>query len=87
MQITLEGHDRPVPAQPGDTLLDSLLRAGLPFPFACQAGNCGSCKCELVSGQVQELAYSAHALSAAERTRGLVLACRTQVWSDTVIRL
>ena len=87
MQITLEGHDRPVPAQPGDTLLDSLLRAGLPFPFACQTGTCGSCKCELVSGKVQELDYSEHALSAAERTRGLVLACRTQVWSDTVIRL
>ncbi|HKU47605.1 MAG TPA: 2Fe-2S iron-sulfur cluster-binding protein [Burkholderiales bacterium] len=87
MQITLEGHAQPVPAQPGDTLLDSLLRAGLPFPFACQTGNCGSCRCELVSGKVQELDYSEHALSAADRARGLVLACRTQVWSDTVIRL
>lgn len=87
MQITLEGHDQPVPVQEGDTLLASLLRAGLPFPFACQTGNCGSCKCELVSGKVEELAYSEHALSAAERARGLVLACRTQVWSDAVIRV
>jgi len=86
MQITLEGHDRLVPAQAGDLLLESLLRAGLPFPFACQTGNCGSCKCELVSGNVQELVYSEHALTAAERARGVVLACRTQVRSDTVIR-
>ena len=60
MQITLEGHARPVPAQAGDTLLAALLRAGLAFPFSCQTGNCGTCKCELVSGEVHELAYSEH---------------------------
>jgi CDP-4-dehydro-6-deoxyglucose reductase/ferredoxin-NAD(P)+ reductase (naphthalene dioxygenase ferredoxin-specific) len=86
MQITLEGHGEPVPVQAGDTVLASLLRAGLAFPFSCQAGNCGTCKCELVSGDVHELEYSEHALSAAERARGIVLACRTQVWDDTVIR-
>ncbi len=62
MQITLEGHDRPVPVEAGDTILASLLRAGVPFPFSCQAGNCGTCKCELVSGDVLELEYSEHAL-------------------------
>jgi CDP-4-dehydro-6-deoxyglucose reductase/ferredoxin-NAD(P)+ reductase (naphthalene dioxygenase ferredoxin-specific) len=86
MQITLEGHDRPVPVEAGDTILASLLRAGVPFPFSCQAGNCGTCKCELVSGDVLELEYSEHALSAQERARGLILACRAQVWDDTVVR-
>src|SRR5688572_21334829 len=86
MQITLEGRDGPVPVEAGDTILASLLRAGVPFPFSCQAGNCGTCKCELVSGDVVELEYSEHALSAQERARGLILACRTQVWDDTVVR-
>jgi ferredoxin len=86
VQITLLGYPEPVPVQAGDTLLTSLLRAGLAFSFSCQAGNCGSCKCEIVSGDVRELEYSEHALSAAERTRGIVLACRTQVLDDTVIR-
>jgi naphthalene 1,2-dioxygenase ferredoxin reductase component len=86
MQITLEGHDRPVPVEAGDTILASLLRAGVPFPFSCQSGNCGTCKCELVSGDVLELEYSEHALSAEERARGLILACRAQVWDDTVVR-
>jgi ferredoxin len=86
MQITLLGHPDPVPVQAGDTLLASLLRAGLAFPFSCQAGNCGTCKCEVVSGAVHELEYSEQALSAAERTRGIVLACRTEVLNDTVIR-
>ena len=86
MQITLEGHPEPVPAQSGDTVLASLLRAGIAFPFCCQAGNCGTCKCELVSGDVHELAYSEHALPTDERARGLVLACRAQVRDNTVIR-
>jgi ferredoxin-NAD(P)+ reductase (naphthalene dioxygenase ferredoxin-specific) len=86
MQITLEGHDRPVPVEAGDTILASFLRAGVPFPFSCQSGNCGTCKCELVSGDVLELEYSEHALSAEERARGLILACRAQVWDDTVVR-
>jgi CDP-4-dehydro-6-deoxyglucose reductase/ferredoxin-NAD(P)+ reductase (naphthalene dioxygenase ferredoxin-specific) len=85
MHITLEGH-APVPVEAGDTILTSLLRAGVPFPFSCQAGNCGTCKCELVSGDVLELEYSEHALSAQEREKGVILACRTQVWDDTSIR-
>ena len=86
MQITLLGHPDPVPVQAGDTLLASLLRAGFAFPFSCQAGNCGTCKCEVVSGEVHELEYSEQALSAAERTRGIVLACRVQPRSSVGIR-
>ena len=86
MQIVLVGHVDPVPVQPSDTLLASLLRAGLAFPFSCQNGNCGHCKCELLSGEVHELEYSEHALSTAERSRGIVLACRVQPRSGGVIR-
>jgi ferredoxin len=86
MQITLLGHDEPVPVETGDTLLAALLRAGLAFPFSCQTGNCGTCKCELVSGEVHELDYSAHTLPAAERARGIVLACRAEPRGDAVIR-
>lgn len=91
MQITLEGHGADgaplqIPVQPGDTILDSLLRAGAPFPFSCQAGNCGTCKCALVSGDIHELEHSDHALDPAERAQGIILACRTQVRGDTVLR-
>jgi ferredoxin-NAD(P)+ reductase (naphthalene dioxygenase ferredoxin-specific) len=86
MQITLEGHAEPVPVEAGDTILASLLRAGVPFPFSCQAGNCGTCKCELVSGEVLELEHSEHALGPEERAKGIILACRTQVWDDAVVR-
>jgi CDP-4-dehydro-6-deoxyglucose reductase/ferredoxin-NAD(P)+ reductase (naphthalene dioxygenase ferredoxin-specific) len=86
MHITLEGHPDPVPVEAGDTILASMIRAGVPFPFSCQAGNCGTCKCELLSGDVLELEYSEHALSAQERAKNIILACRAQLWDDTVIR-
>jgi len=86
MQITLEGHDQPVPVRAGDTMLEALLRAGVAFPFSCQAGNCGTCKCELISGEIVELEHSEHALAPEQRAKGIILACRTQVWDDAVIR-
>ena len=75
-----------VQAEDGETILDAALRNGVGFAYSCQAGNCGTCKCEYVSGEIFELEYSEHALSAAERSRNVILACRTQVWSDVHIR-
>jgi len=84
--ILIDGDVQPVDAQDGETILDALLRNGVGFPYSCQAGNCGSCKCEVAGGEIFELEYSEHALSPAERARGLVLACRTQVWGDVRVR-
>jgi CDP-4-dehydro-6-deoxyglucose reductase/ferredoxin-NAD(P)+ reductase (naphthalene dioxygenase ferredoxin-specific) len=84
--ITIEGDPQAVSADDGETVLDALLRNGVGFAYSCQAGNCGTCKCEYVSGEIFELEYSEHALSQAERARNIVLACRTQVWSDVQIR-
>jgi naphthalene 1,2-dioxygenase ferredoxin reductase component len=78
---------RSAPALAGETILESLLQAGVPFPHNCQSGNCGACKCELVDGDVLELPSSEYALSAEERGRSLILACRTQVWGDCSVRL
>lgn len=84
--ITIEGDSHTVLAEDGETILDAVLRNGVGFAYSCQAGNCGTCKCEYVSGEIFELEYSEHALSAAERARNVVLACRSQVWSDVRIR-
>jgi CDP-4-dehydro-6-deoxyglucose reductase/ferredoxin-NAD(P)+ reductase (naphthalene dioxygenase ferredoxin-specific) len=84
--ITIAGDPQPVPAEDGETVLAALLRNGVGFAYSCEAGNCGTCKCEHVSGEIFELEYSEHALSAAERARNIVLACRSQVWGDVEIR-
>jgi ferredoxin-NAD(P)+ reductase (naphthalene dioxygenase ferredoxin-specific) len=73
-------------AEPGETILAAMLRQAVAFSYSCQAGNCGSCRCELVDGEIFELPYSEHALSPAERARGVILACRSQVWGAVRIR-
>ncbi|HEY6725876.1 MAG TPA: 2Fe-2S iron-sulfur cluster-binding protein [Polyangiaceae bacterium] len=78
---------RSAPVLTGETILASLLQAGMAFPHNCQAGNCGACKCELVEGDTLELPYSEYALSPEERAQNLILACRTQAWGDCVVRL
>src|SRR5215210_6525248 len=84
--ITVAGDPQTVPAEDGETVLDALLRHGVGLSYSCQAGNCGSCKCEHISGEIFELEYSEHALLPGERARGIVLACRAQVWSDVEVR-
>ena len=85
-RIRIEGDAQEVPAAEGETILDALLRHGVGFSYSCQAGNCGSCKCGHVSGPIAELEWSEHALTPAERARGIVLACRAQARGDLVIR-
>ena len=70
----------------GESLLDGLLAAGVPFAYACQAGMCGECRCLLVSGEVEDLPWSPGALGAGERARGIILACRARALSDLVIQ-
>jgi CDP-4-dehydro-6-deoxyglucose reductase/ferredoxin-NAD(P)+ reductase (naphthalene dioxygenase ferredoxin-specific) len=85
-KIEIEDTGERVEAEPGETILDAVLRAGVAFAYSCQAGNCGTCKCEYLSGDIFELEHSEHALRAEERERNVVLACRTQVWGDTAVR-
>ena len=84
--VTVADLNQSAPAEEGQTVLDALLAHGVGFAYSCQAGNCGTCRCELVSGDIMELEYSEHALSVDERRRGIVLACRSQVWGDVVVR-
>ena len=86
LTVTVADLDQSAPAEEGETVLGALLAHGIGFAYSCQAGNCGTCKCELVSGDILELEYSEHALSPDERGRGIVLACRSQMWSDVVVR-
>lgn len=67
-------------------ILEAALDAGVPFPHACGTGECGSCKCQLLSGEVAMDRYSPGALSEEEREKGMILACRSRVLSDVKIR-
>ncbi len=85
--ITIEDLNRQITVEQDELLLAALLSRGVRFAYNCQSGNCGACKCRLVSGEVREFEFSDEALSQVQRSEGIILACRSQARSDLTIRL
>ena len=74
--INLRSYEKILNITDGETILESALEAGIDYPFGCKSGNCGACKSELHSGEVQLAPYSEFALTEEEKERDLILACR-----------
>lgn len=69
-----------------DTLLRAGLRAKLGLAYECNVGGCGTCKYELVEGEVHTLWEEAPGLNPRDRQRGRKLACQTVPRGDCVIK-
>jgi len=85
--ILIAGTGMSFKATTGDNLLRAGLRGGIGLPYECNAGGCGSCKFELLSGEIEELWIDAPGLSAKDRTRGRRLACQCRALSDCEIKI
>ncbi|GGM06924.1 hypothetical protein GCM10010129_58540 [Streptomyces fumigatiscleroticus] len=75
-QMTVEANGRPVGTvvvEPGQTLLDAGLAAGLPMPHSCTVGNCGDCMVQLRSGEVTQ--NEPNCLTPQQKADGYVLTC------------
>ena len=70
-----------------DTLLRAGLRAGLGMPYECNAGSCGTCKVDLLEGQISSLRPDAPGLAERDRAKGRVLACQARPASDCRIKV
>lgn len=68
----------PIEAGAGETVLYSGLRSGLPLPYGCASGGCGSCKASLLAGRVRSLWDAAPGLTDRDRRRGdRILMCQS----------
>jgi 3-ketosteroid 9alpha-monooxygenase subunit B len=68
------GQEYRLPYVPGDTLLETMRRAGIPAPSLCEQGVCGSCMVKRLQGEV-ELREN-FILSDEDLTAGYTLACQ-----------
>ena len=73
--------------EPGETVLNGALRHDVAFPFSCKVGGCGTCKCQLLSGQVKELTDKSYLLSKEEIQGHYILGCQSIPKTDIQIRL
>lgn len=62
-----------VVVEPGQTLLDAGLAAGLPMPYSCTVGNCGDCMVRLRGGEVAM--SGPNCLTPRQEADGYVLTC------------
>jgi CDP-4-dehydro-6-deoxyglucose reductase/ferredoxin-NAD(P)+ reductase (naphthalene dioxygenase ferredoxin-specific) len=85
--VTLAGRNESFPVEMGTPILDGALAAGVAYPYSCRAGNCSSCKSQLIDGEIEMMDYSEFALGASERAEGIILACRAVPWSDCTVEV
>lgn len=86
-RIAIEGDVVEYGQPEGETVLRAALRAGIGFPYECNSGGCGSCKFDLVEGEVENLWADAPGLSERDRRRNRLLACQCKATSDVRIKV
>lgn len=70
-----------------DVILRAGLRQGLGLPYECNAGGCGTCKIEILEGEIENLWADAPGLSDRDKRKGRVLACQCRPLSDCKIKV
>ena len=84
-QLTIDSLGETVEVEDNQKMLDACLRAGIWLPYACNHGLCGTCKVQVLEGEVEHNESSAFALMDIERDEGKCLACSATLLSDVAI--
>ncbi|MFE1479489.1 2Fe-2S iron-sulfur cluster-binding protein [Streptomyces fimicarius] len=71
--------------EPGQTLLDAGLAAGLPLPYSCTVGTCGTCVLRLRDGEVAQPEPTC--LTPEQKAEGQVLTCVSRPLSGVTLDL
>jgi len=85
--VTIEANGASFSVGTGDTILRAGLRAGIPLPYECNVGCCGTCRVEVTDGETEALWPEAPGLTDRDRRRGRVLACQARPLGDVRIRV
>lgn len=85
MEVHMLPSGRRFTVEPGDTILEAALRAGVAANYGCANGTCGLCKARVVEGRATKTRFHDYALTAAEKTAGVVLLCSYTAASDLTV--
>ena len=70
---------------PGETILETLTRNDINIRNSCHAGNCGSCKIKVLTGELDQMKVKRIGLTEEEVAEGYILSCITTPKSDIEI--
>ncbi|WP_405182927.1 2Fe-2S iron-sulfur cluster-binding protein [Nocardia sp. NBC_01377] len=81
--VRLDGGESVVEMKPDETVLEAGRRTGLNPPFACEAGNCGTCMARLIEGRVEMRVNDA--LTDEDVAEGYILTCQSVPQTPSVV--
>lgn len=84
-QVTVQPLAREVECRADQSILDACLRSGIWLPHACTHGTCGTCKADVLDGEVDHGNSSAFALMDFERDERKALLCSARPLTDVEI--
>ena len=70
---------------PDELILDAALAAGVRLPHNCRGGACGTCKSEIIDGQVDHGWVMSFAISDEEKAAGKCLICQSRPLTDRLV--
>jgi len=85
--INLVNEKLQFPCEAGETVLDAALKQGVALSYGCKSGSCGSCKGQLISGQISYPDGQPDGISNEEVRDGDALFCKAIPVSDLSIRV
>jgi CDP-4-dehydro-6-deoxyglucose reductase, E3 len=53
-QVTVQPSGKQFTVEPNQFVLEAGIKQGVVLPYGCKNGACGSCKCKLVSGEIEQ---------------------------------
>ena len=71
--------------KPSQTILEAAIAAGIPVPYGCQSGSCGSCKAKVIEGEVFHEDIMPGVLTDQDRSEQNFLLCKTYATSNVTI--
>ena len=80
VEVDLDGQRHRLTWPRGQSLVDTMLDAGIDVPHSCREGHCGSCVATVVSGEVHMAACEI--LEPDDLRDGLILCCQARPVSD-----
>lgn len=86
-KVSLANGERSFLVTEGETILTAALRQGVMLPYSCKNGTCGSCKGNVLEGEVHYPFHPPLALEREDYAAGRALMCQAEPLEDLVIQV
>ncbi|HRK86799.1 MAG TPA: 2Fe-2S iron-sulfur cluster-binding protein, partial [Alcaligenes faecalis] len=84
-KVTVQPSGHSFDVQPGQSVLDGALNAGIVLPYSCRNGTCSSCRGKVIDGQYDAGRAPEQLLSQEDLAAGYTLFCQAKPSSDLLI--